>query len=152
MNPQTTIDPGDPRFAGNAIIAYEQASSRFLDCCYGALDARDRLNPLRDAVRDLEAAVMANGGLGELQITGSNEKAREASLRTILAGYPAYRDAVALVRQAERALAEAEGNRDDASNDMRGARLRIEFSTSWNYRQAAAEGRAGEKGTINHGH
>lgn len=123
-----------------SLATYWAATDAFREGRDAVLELRAQLRYARADVSNIEDTVLVAGGFGAVVIDGKNQEMREAQLHIALSADPHYRAMVAEVARLEDGLAAAEADVDCATNTMRGARLAIEFETSWNYRQAAAEG------------
>ena len=127
-----------------ALQDYTVAASG-LDVAYqGLANQKETLAYIRLDLKAAEAEVVVNGGYEEWAITGANKEARDAATTVALAHCPPYQKAIIRINDLERSIAEYEAHIERFTNEMRRCRLQIEFATSWNYRVAAAEGRAPE--------
>jgi len=141
--PTRTYDVESLDYFVEASTSYQRAAARYSDRRLFAIDIRSNRDALRAKVEQMKADVIADGGFADVAVDGRNAETRDAQLTQALALHRYYQAAIAKLREADRAISRLDTEIDEASNDMRGARLRIEFVTSQNYRAAAAEGWAG---------
>jgi hypothetical protein len=124
----------------SAMSDYEDAQSQRGELAAGLPALKAKRDEERERVKDAEAVVLLNGGVEGHAVTGSNTEARAAALRMALAHCEDYQVRLATLRATERAVGECEAAMDELSDTMRACRLRVEFMTAWNYREAAVEG------------
>lgn len=144
-----SIDIEHPAYAQEALTAYHLAAQERAEALHDSIELRFEINRMKDALKELESEVVVNGGSGEIAIDGKNAEQRAAQLTVALARDPRYQAAVAKLREAERVMARADATADAAYDEMRGARLRLEWLTSWNNRVSGEEARAGKEYRFN---
>lgn len=106
---------------------YSECFAVFSDAARDLPNKEDVARQAKDMVAMVEATVVANGGVGEYQLSGANEKARAASLAVVLEQYPTYLDAREQHREAELVVARLKAQRDEALEGMRMCRTFIEY-------------------------
>lgn len=143
MTQTQTMRPDSLAFFADASLAYEMAQQDWKGASDRVLECRAALAEVRAEMEEIEAEVVVNGGYGEHLIGGEggkNETQRKAQLIVALANHPAYQASVRSSRAIEADQAAASADMSHAEHRMRAARLRLEWSTSWVSRIAAAEG------------
>ena len=123
-----------PRLFLDAMEEYDRAQEARYDLAMALPRLRAKRDEERAVVAALEAQEMLNGG------SGRNAELRTAWIKRALADSTPYQQALARLRESDIAISENEAAQEDLSNTMRACRLRVEFLTSANYREAAAEG------------
>lgn len=135
-----------PQWALDQLAQYKAAANTFAGAMDTAYDAKQEVARVRAQLKDIEAQVIVNG------VTGRNAEERAAAVSLEVQKMPGYQTVVDHLRKSEREHSEAENEADDASNQMRGARLALEYATAYLHRMAAAEGRRGmEERHVNSG-
>ena len=102
----------------DASTAYEEAMVVYRDSQESVADARSAVYSARERLKDLEAAMLVNGGAGQWVIGTGDAKRREAVLRLALRDDESYQVASKELQRLERALDRAEAGRDNAANQM----------------------------------
>lgn len=146
----TILRPDTEASYADAALAYEMAANDWRIASNKALQSREALAEIRAALEEIESDVIVAGGYGDYLIggeNGKNETQRKAQLAVALAHQPEYQEIARDKRTTEAAQWAAEADMQHAEHRMRGARLRLEWSSAWVSRLAAAEGGAskGEK-------
>jgi chromosome segregation ATPase len=139
-----------PGWAEARMHEYEQSTSQYAGAMDAAYEAREDINRIRAEMKNIEAQVVVNGGFAHINIDGKNAETRTAQLAQCLAIEGTYQDCLTALRAAERAHSQAENEANEASNQMRGARLALEYATAFINRCAAAEGRLELEDRYNH--
>jgi hypothetical protein len=114
-------------FFAAADAGYEQAMRAYEDALEIVADAKSGTFEAREAVRDVEAEYVVNGGHGQWVVSpGMTEKKRDLVVRVGLKHWPAYQSAKRALTDAERELDRAEARRDTAANRMALYRRRMD--------------------------
>jgi hypothetical protein len=127
--------------ARDAIDTFEGAREVWEEIAIDLPKSKAALAELREQLKDIEAVVLVNGGAEGQPIDGKNAEIRDAQLRLALKKSPEYEAKLRQIRTLEASLAENDVQMEHAANAMKGARLAIEYLTSWNYRVAGVEAR-----------
>lgn len=137
---------------------FEKARDEYRVAKTRYLELRGALTEVRHDMDAIEVEIVCNGGWGPCTqcqrigaggglenhlIDGKNAEQRKAQLDYALLHHEQYQAAQRTRIDMESDLGLAEGDMDIAEQTMRGARLGIEFLSSWNLRSAAAEGGLG---------
>lgn len=138
-----TYDLTRPEFAVTERERYDDAAGRYAKAQRDMLTWKPIIQQGRETLKEREAELLVNGGNDEWQLRGSNAEQRAASLEVCKAIDKRYQEALGHLRVAEGKAASAEADMDNASQEMRGSRLILEYATAYLARLAAAEGRDG---------
>lgn len=137
MNPTATLPRVDQQaFYLAASGDYERCIAELERRRIEAGEAKALLNLAREALKDIEADMLVNGGHGKYVIDG-NETKRVAILRAALAAFPAYVTQRQRVTDLERELSKVEAGRDLTANTLSLAKSRMDAYVAATQRAAS---------------
>ena len=122
-----------------ALNLYDLARRDYYGAQVKVIDLKADLQRTKAQLEDIEAEVIANGGVGEAVIDGKNAEVRAAQLRLILAAHPRHREIAERAQSIETEMAHADALGNDAANRMSMARRSMDWAITSTQREAATE-------------